>query len=86
MTPVKFQSPDWTELATGETTLALHPASAENPAGRIRLGLAVADLEAFYGEQSARGIRFTQTPTEMHGSKLARFVDSEGTEVSVSGK
>ena len=32
--PVKFATPFWTEMATGETTLALHPASPENPAGR----------------------------------------------------
>ena len=28
---LKFASPFWTEFATGETTLALHPASDENP-------------------------------------------------------
>ena len=30
--PLKFQSPDWSEFGTGETTLALHPASTANPA------------------------------------------------------
>ncbi len=25
--PLKFESPGWSEFATGETTLALHPAS-----------------------------------------------------------
>jgi hypothetical protein len=29
---LKFESPDWSEFVTGETTLALHPASEKNPA------------------------------------------------------
>ena len=33
--PLKFQSPGWSEFVTGKTTLALHPASAENPAGQV---------------------------------------------------
>ena len=36
---LKFQSPFWSEFATGQTTLALHPASADNPAGAVQLGL-----------------------------------------------
>jgi len=32
--PLKFQSPGWSEFMTGETTLALHPASEKNPPGR----------------------------------------------------
>lgn len=35
---LKFESPDWSEFVTGETTLALHPASEKNPAGKIELG------------------------------------------------
>ena len=31
---LKFESPGWSEFMTGETTLALHPASEKNPAGR----------------------------------------------------
>ena len=83
---VKFQSPGWSELSTGETTIALHSSSAENPAGRVRLGINVPDLGSFHKELTGRGVRFTQTPTEMHGTRVARFVDSEGTEVSVSGR
>ena len=30
--PLKFEPPGWSEFATGETTLALHPASQKNPA------------------------------------------------------
>ena len=32
--PLKFESPGWSEFVTGETTLALHPASDKNPAGK----------------------------------------------------
>ena len=35
----RFQSPFRSEFNTGETTLALHPASADNPAGSVQLGL-----------------------------------------------
>jgi catechol 2,3-dioxygenase-like lactoylglutathione lyase family enzyme len=33
--PLKFQSPQWSEFATAETTFALHPASDKNAAGKI---------------------------------------------------
>jgi hypothetical protein len=32
--PLKFQSPGWSEFATGDTTLALHPASEKAPQER----------------------------------------------------
>ena len=35
--PLKFQSPGWSEFATGETTLGLHPASEKNAAGSIEM-------------------------------------------------
>jgi len=34
---LKFESPAWSEFATGETTLALHPSSDKNPAGKVDL-------------------------------------------------
>ncbi len=82
---LKFESPFWSEFATGETTLALHPASEENPAGGIQLGLGVDDLDAFYNRREELGIAFTQAPENVHGIPIARFRDSEGAEVSVSG-
>src|SRR5262250_2436552 len=59
---VKFESPDWSEFMTGETTLALHPASDKNPAGRVELGFTVADVEAFYRDMSAKGVLFSMPP------------------------
>ena len=84
--PLKFTSPGWSEFATGETTLGLHPASEKNPAGTVELGLGVPDLQKFYEEMSAKGIKFSMPPTKQDfGGMLASFVDSEGSQVSVSG-
>jgi catechol 2,3-dioxygenase-like lactoylglutathione lyase family enzyme len=82
---LKFASPGWTEFATGETTLALHPASAENPAGSTHLGFGAPDVNAFHNAMTAAGIRFTRDPAPLHGVTLAEFVDSEGARCSVSG-
>lgn len=82
---VRFSSPYWSEFDTGPTTLALHPASPEHPAGSCQLGFRVADVQAFYAEQSALGVAFTSAPTLLHGQTIARFRDSEGAECSISG-
>ena len=42
--PLKFQTPGWTEFETGDVTLALHAATAENPAGSVELGFGVDDM------------------------------------------
>ena len=82
--PLKFASPDWSEFDVGETTLALHSAGEHAP-GSCQLGFASDDLDALYGEREARGIEFTAPPTEQHGQRIARFVDADGAETSVSG-
>jgi len=83
--PLKFQSPGWSEFATGETSLALHPASEKNPAGTIELGFNVANLEKFHQQMSARGIQFSMPPTKQDfGGILAQFVVSEGRRCSVA--
>jgi predicted enzyme related to lactoylglutathione lyase len=79
-----FQSPFWSEFETGETRLALHPASAENPAGSVQLGLGCENLDRFHADAQARGIAFTSPPTDMHGTRIARFRDPEGAEISIS--
>jgi predicted enzyme related to lactoylglutathione lyase len=84
---VKFESPGWSEFATGETSLALHPASDKNPAGKVELGFTVADVEAFYRDMSAKGVLFTMPPKKQDfGGVLAQFVDSEGAHCSVGAK
>ena len=81
----RFATPFWTELVTGDTTLALHPASDANPAGKVQIGFGVDDLAAFHAEQTAAGVTFTQPPREQHGVMIAALLNSEGAEIRVSG-
>ena len=80
---LKFQSPFWSEFETGETTLALHSASDTNPAGSVQLGYHAADLDALYAERDSNGLVFSQPPVSQHGSKIARFIGSDGEECSL---
>ena len=82
---LKFTSPGWSEFSTGETTLALHPATAENPAGSLELGFGVKDLQGFFQSKSAAGVKFPLPPAQQDfGGMLARFEDSEGALSSVA--
>jgi lactoylglutathione lyase len=82
--PLKFASPEWSEFDTGETTLALHAAGDHAP-GSCQLGFASDDLDAVYADRDALGLRFTVPPTNEHGQRIARFVDADGAETSISG-
>jgi len=85
--PLRFESPSWSEFATGETTLALHPASDQNPARKVEFGFTVADVEAFYRDMSAKGVLFSIPPKKQDfGGLLAQFVDSEGAHCSVGAE
>ena len=84
--PLKFASPGWSEFGEGETTLALHPASAEHPAGTAQPGYEVPNLDAFYGERERLGLTFTSPPVPLHGVWLAHFLDLDGAECSISSK
>jgi catechol 2,3-dioxygenase-like lactoylglutathione lyase family enzyme len=76
--PLKFQSPGWSEFATGEMSLGLHPASEKNPAGSVELGFDVPNLEKFHEEMSRKGVQFSLTPQKQNfGGMLAQFLDSE---------
>ena len=82
---LRFESPGWSEFATGETTLALHPASDKSAAGTVELGFTVPDVQEFHKDASAKGVRFTLPPTlQDFGGVLARFADSEGGLCSVA--
>jgi lactoylglutathione lyase len=91
--PLKFQSPDWTEFATGSTTLALHGGgvAGQHPsgdpskiAGACSIGFNVNDVDKTYEELQAKGIRFVMPPTQREGEgiKLAVAVDPDGLPVS----
>ena len=45
--PLKFHSSGWSEFVTGETILALHPASQKNLAGAVELGFNVPEQDLF---------------------------------------
>ena len=91
--PLKFESPDWTEFATGATTLALHgggvpghpPAGDPSKvAGACSIGFNVDDVDKTYEELKAKGIRFVMPPTQREGEgiKLAVAIDPDGLPVS----
>jgi catechol 2,3-dioxygenase-like lactoylglutathione lyase family enzyme len=82
--PLKFQSPGWSEFATGDVTLALHPATEKKPAGSVELGFHMDGLEKKHAEGDACGVRFVTAPHREHGVLLAAFLDSEGAECSAS--
>ena len=70
--PLKFESPHWTEFANDGSTLALHPASPENPAGTCQLGFHVEGLDAIHEKLLAGGVRCLREPrTEEYGSSRA---------------
>ena len=73
------------DSTTGGTTLALHPASTENPAGSVQLGLGSDDLGRLLRTTRGSRHRIHPPPTDMHGTQIARFRDCEGAEVSISG-
>lgn len=92
--PLKFQSPDWTEFATGTTTLALHGGGvpSQSPpagdpskvAGACSIGFNVDDVDKTYEELKAKGIGFVMPPTQREGEgiKLAVAIDPDGLPVS----
>ena len=92
--PLKFQSPDWTEFQTGDTTLALHggakpnpgPPAKEAPAGTCSIGFNVDDVDKAYNELKAKGIPFVMPPThrQEEGIKLAVFLDPDGMGISMA--
>ena len=84
--PLNFPSPEWSEFATGETTLALHAASPEKRAGTVELGFGTDDITGFYDRRGDLGVEFTQPPRDMHGMKIAQFRDPDGADTSLGGR
>ena len=84
---LKFESPEWSEFATGETSLALHRASEKNRAGTYDVGFTVEDLQQFYTQMQAKGVKFPMPPTKQDfGGTLAQFADTEGAHPSVGSE
>jgi predicted enzyme related to lactoylglutathione lyase len=84
---LKFESPEWSEFATGETSLALHPASEKNRAGTYDVGFTVKDLQEAYRQMQTRGVKFLMPPTKQDfGGSLAQFLDTEGAHPSLGSE
>ena len=81
---LRFRTPEWTEFDTGTTTLALHAASKANPAGSTQVGFRIADVDAFCHDAIRHGCMVVVQPQEMHGMRIARLLDPDGAEFSVS--
>jgi catechol 2,3-dioxygenase-like lactoylglutathione lyase family enzyme len=81
--PLKFASPEWSEFATGDTTLALHPASPKHPPGSIMAGYKADDLMKVYAERDQIGLKFTSAPQPLHGGLMAYFLDTDGAECAL---
>jgi lactoylglutathione lyase len=76
--PVRSESPEWTEVSTGDVTLALRLATESNPPGTIQLGFGAANLAAESRQLVELGVRFTAPPTRVNlGRMTAEFLDSE---------
>jgi lactoylglutathione lyase len=87
--PVRFESPEWTEFATDGATLALHAGGAaaspeHSAAGSCEPGLSVDDIDAFHARLVAHDVTCTRPPTDLHGTRLAQYVDPDGLAISVS--
>ena len=71
--PLNFQSPGWSEFATGQTTLALHPASRES-SGQGGVWPGRAEPSAVYDDMSRKGVPFPMPPQKQDfGGVLAHL-------------
>ncbi len=90
--PLRFESPEWTELATEGATVALHkgdrPAAAgdprQNSAGLCRPGLSVPDLAEFHRRMIDKDVPCVQEPRDVFGARIAQYADPDGLVLSVS--
>jgi len=92
--PLKFESPEWTEFATGATTLALHGGGVtreyhdtgdqSKTAGACSIGFNVDDVDQTYEEMKSKGMTFVMPPTQREGEgiKLAVGLDPDGLPIS----
>lgn len=78
--PLKFESPHWTEFANDGSTIALHPASPDNPAGTCQLGFNLeAGLDGVHEKLAAQGVKVVMAPRdEQFGIRQAVYADPDG--------
>ena len=90
--PLAFESPEWTEFATGETTLALHkardaaePFHGKSRAGTCQIGISVENLDVFHASVLVKGIKCIVPPhLQDFGGRLAVYADPDGLLISVA--
>jgi lactoylglutathione lyase len=82
--PVKMEMPQWAELATEGTTLALTPETHEikidpsnNPSG-ISIGFQVKDLDKVYSDLRKKGGHFQMPPIDQGYGFSATMEDPNG--------
>jgi catechol 2,3-dioxygenase-like lactoylglutathione lyase family enzyme len=77
---LKFESPHWSEFANEGSTIALHPASAENPAGTCQLGFNLeGSLDALHEKLAAQGGKVVMAPRDERFSiRQAVYADPDG--------
>jgi predicted enzyme related to lactoylglutathione lyase len=80
---LKYQSPQWSEFATGETILALHPASNQNPAGTIQLGFNDPDQPGVKARLLANKTQVTRPPENEGGEVVTEYFDPDGSRFSI---
>jgi len=72
----------WAQVRSGDLSFGLHPASAENPAGRngsITIGFRVSEpLEDVVGKLESKGVKFHGTIMEDRGGRFIYFDDPDG--------
>ena len=79
--------PEFVELATEGTILALNSVGPDRPnlIGRVTgITLTVPDIESVYRSLSAKGVRFSRPPTrEAWGASMTSLFDPDGNEISL---
>lgn len=82
--PLKFESPEWSEFATGSTTLAIHIASGP-PAepklrapGQCNIGFSVPDLDEFHRKMQSNGVACLESPKTEDFGRMAVYADQDG--------
>jgi predicted enzyme related to lactoylglutathione lyase len=78
---VRFASPDWSELAWRDATIALHQGGVANGSDGW-LGFEVDDLDAALAEVEAAGGR-RQTQRSDGGVRLVTVTDPEGNSLTI---
>jgi catechol 2,3-dioxygenase-like lactoylglutathione lyase family enzyme len=89
--PVKMASPEWTELGTEGTTLALHRHDRDVPRGEAQAEVVfnVEDVRAAHAALRKRDVRVDDLKQVWEGGPVvgvsAKFTDPDGNRLSIHG-